>query len=106
LIDHGFCFNDGDWNFPDSPIRGLYPRRLVYEKVRGLKSFEPYLSMIENLEPSRLEDCVRGIPAQWCGGEVGQLMRVVEQLEARRKKLRQALIDAKNSSLAPFPNWV
>jgi len=44
LIDQGFCFNDGEWNFPDSPIRSLYPRRLVYESVRGLKSFEPYLS--------------------------------------------------------------
>ena len=50
LIDHGFCFNDGEWNFPDSAIRSLYPRRLVYEKVRGLQSFEPYLSGIENLE--------------------------------------------------------
>ena len=29
LIDQGFCFNDGEWNFPDSPIRSLYPRRLV-----------------------------------------------------------------------------
>lgn len=106
LIDHGFCFNDGEWNFPDSPIRGLYPRRLVYERVRGLKSFEPYLSTIENLEPSQLEDCVRGIPTQWCGEEPDQLMRLVEQLEARRRKLRQAIIDAKNSSLAPFPNWV
>src|SRR5579863_5757297 len=31
LIDHGFCFNDGDWSFPDNVIRSLYPRRLVYE---------------------------------------------------------------------------
>ena len=49
MIDQGFCFNDGDWTFPDSPIRGLYPRRLVYEKVKGLESFEPFLSRIENL---------------------------------------------------------
>ncbi len=105
LIDHGFCFNDGDWNFPDSPIRSLYPRRLVYESVRGLRSFEPFLSEIENLEAWQLEACVREIPREWCGEEPAQLLRLGERLYDRRRRLRQALIDAKNSSLRPFPNW-
>lgn len=105
LIDHGFCFNDGDWNFPDSPIRSLYPRRLVYESVRGLQSFEPYLSRVENLEASELEACVRGIPAEWCGDQPEQLLRLVERLYERRRRVRQALVDAKNSQLTPFPNW-
>ncbi len=105
LIDHGFCFNDGDWNFPDSPIRSLYPRRLVYENVRGLQSFEPFLSRIENLETSELEQYVRDIPEEWCGEHPEQLTRLVERLFERRRRVRQAIIDAKNSSLAPFPNW-
>ncbi len=105
LIDHGFCFNDGGWNFPDSPIRGLYPRRLVYESVSGLHSFEPFLSRMENLEAWQLEECVRGIPAEWCGQGSGQLLRLAERLFERRRQQRQALIDAKNSSLRPFPNW-
>jgi hypothetical protein len=104
LIDHGFCFNDGDWNFPDSPIRSLYPRRLVYDSVRGLHSFEPFLSRIENLEAEQLRRCTREIPAQWCG-EDGQPAQLAERLYERRRRLRQALIDAKNSSLQPFPNW-
>ena len=62
MIDQGFCFNDGDWTFPDSPIRGIYPRRLVYEKVRGLESFEPFLSRIENLTAGELEECAAGNP--------------------------------------------
>jgi hypothetical protein len=106
LIDQGFCFNDGEWNFPDSPLRGLYPRRLVYEKVRGLQSFEPYLSMVENLNTVQLEECVRGIPAAWCGTDPAQLERLAERLYERRRKLRQAIVDAKNSALRPFPNWV
>ncbi len=106
LIDQGFCFNDGEWNFPDSPIRSLYPRRLVYEKVRGLQSFEPYLSRLENLEADELEACARGIPDDWCGGKPELLMRLVERLYERRRRVRQALVDAKNSSLAPFPNWL
>jgi len=106
LIDHGFCFNDGDWTFPDSPLRGLYPRRLVYEKVCGLESFEPLLSRIENLAPGELEDCTRGIPTEWCEPDPGQLLRLVEILFERRRSLRQAIIDAKNCALHPFPNWV
>jgi hypothetical protein len=105
LIDHGFCFNDGEWNFPDNPLRGLYPRRLVYESVRGLHSFEPFLSTIENLEARRLGECVRGIPEEWCDDEPRQLHRLADQLYERRRGLRQALIDTKNSAWHPFPNW-
>jgi hypothetical protein len=105
LIDQGFCFNDGEWNFPDSPIRAVYPRRLVYESVRGLQSFEPFLSRIENLEAQQLERCAREIPPQWCG-EDSQLPQLAERLHERRRCLRQALIDAKNCSLQPFPNWI
>jgi hypothetical protein len=105
MIDQGFCFNDGDWTFPDSPIRGIYPRRLVYEKVTGLKSFEPFLSRIENLTAGELEACTEGIPTSWCEPDPGQLVRLMETLYARRRTVRQAVIDAKNSSLDPFPNW-
>jgi len=105
LIDHGFCFNDGDWSFPDSPIRSLYPRRIVYESIKGLHSFEPFLSRVENLDAAELENCVRDIPAEWCGEHPEQLTRLVERLYERRRRVRQALVDAKNSSLAPFPNW-
>lgn len=105
MVDQGFCFNDGDWTFPDSPIRALYPRRLVYEKVTGLDSFEPFLSRIENLTRGELNECTVGIPESWCEPDPGQLDRLLETLYRRRRTLRQAIIDTKNSSLAPFPNW-
>jgi hypothetical protein len=105
LIDHGFCFNDGEWNFPDSPIRCLYPRRLVYESVRGLQSFEPYLSRIENIQASELEECLREVPPDWCGGDPDQISQLAEQLYDRRRRVRQLIIDARQSSLRPFPNW-
>jgi hypothetical protein len=105
LIDHGFCFNDGEWTFPDSPIRSLYPRRIVYESVRGLKSFEPYLARVENLEADEIEACARDIPTEWCGDRPQELFDLTERLFRRRRVVRQALIDAKNSSLRPFPNW-
>lgn len=105
LIDHGFCFNDGEWSFPDSPIRSLYPRPLVYESVTGLQSFEPYLSRVENIVPSELEAGLREVPQEWCGDDAQQLPRLVDRLYGRRRRVRQLIIDAKNSSLRPFPNW-
>jgi hypothetical protein len=105
LIDHGFCFNDGEWNFPDSPIRSLYPRRIVYDTVRGLGSFEPFLSRIENLEASELEACATDIPAEWYGSGPEQLRGLLERLHERRRRLRQAIIDAKNGPLHPFTSW-
>lgn len=43
IIDQGFCFNAGEWNFPDAPLRGLYNRHSVYRHVTGMDSFEPWL---------------------------------------------------------------
>jgi HipA-like kinase len=105
LIDNGLCFNDGEWNFPDSPVRSVYPRRLVYESVRGFHSFEPFLSQVENLEAQQIEDCVEGIPAAWCGDNPEEIHRLTERLYQRRRRLRQALVDAKNGDLRLFPNW-
>jgi len=105
LIDQGFCFNDGEWSFPDSPIRSIYPRRLVYDQVRGLSSFEPFLSTLENIERAQLEACARDIPMEWCGDKASQLDQLVEGLFERRLKVRQALIEARDCFLKPFPNW-
>jgi HipA-like kinase len=105
LIDHGFCFNDGEWNFPDSPIRSLYPRRLVYESVQGLQSFEPYLSRIENIGVTELEQAVGEVPQEWCGDDAQRLQQLAERLYERRRRLRQLIVDAKDSRLRPFPNW-
>jgi hypothetical protein len=38
MIDQGFCFNAGEWNFPDAPLRGLYARNRVYLGVTGRES--------------------------------------------------------------------
>ena len=50
FIDQGFCFNAGEWTFPDSPLRGVYARNRVYAGVTGWQSFEPWLSRIETME--------------------------------------------------------
>jgi hypothetical protein len=44
FIDQGYCFNAGEWTFPDSPLRGAYANNCVYERVMGWEAFEPALS--------------------------------------------------------------
>ena len=54
FIDQGYCFNAGEWNFPDSSLRGTYARNSVYESVTGWESLEPILSWTEEMVSSRL----------------------------------------------------
>ena len=77
----------------------------MYESVRRLNSFEPFLSKVENLEALELEDCVRGIPEEWCGEHPEMLNGLPNACTSGDGKCGRPLIDAKNSSLSPFPNW-
>jgi hypothetical protein len=105
MIDHGFCFNAGEWNFPDAPLRGLYARHRVYDGVRGLESFEPWISRIEKLEAPELEEAASAIPPDWYGGDQDALERLLEQLLRRRTMVRDLIVSAWKSSAQPFPNW-
>jgi len=104
LIDQGFCFNGGQWNFPDSPIRSLYPRRAVYDSVTGLQSFEPFLSRIRSLDLPNIEGCLADIPSEWCLPDPQGLHALVKRLYTRRGRLADLVIDAA-ASLRPFRNW-
>ena len=105
MIDHGFCFNGGEWKFPDSPIRSVYQRRVVYDSVRGLESFEPFLSSVEELEETELQEFAANIPEEWYEGKRNDLDCLIENLFRRRRRVRQAILDTKNCELRPFPNW-
>ena len=106
MIDHGFCFNAGEWDFPDAPLRGLYARHRVYQNVRSLDSFEPWLGRLE----SHLTEAVLGeeasrIPPEWYADDWTSLERLIERLSARRNRVRELILSARNSGRDPFPNW-
>ena len=106
MIDQGFCFNAGEWNFPDAPLRGLYARNRVYEGVRGCESFGPWLERIEKHMTERvLDERIREIPPEWYGDDLDALLRLAEQLHRRRTKVPELLLAAKNTTRQPFPNW-
>lgn len=106
MIDQGFCFNAGEWNFPDAPLRGLYARHQVYEFVRGIESFEPWLERVETrIDESALEEAASGIPPEWYNFDLDALERMLEQLLRRKKLVRELIVSAWKSSAQPFPNW-
>jgi hypothetical protein len=105
MIDQGFCFNAGEWNFPDAPLRGLYARNRVYEGVTGMESFGPWIARAENTTERTLGEFAREIPPQWYEDDYDALSRLLEQLFRRSARVPELLLAAKNSSRQPFPNW-
>lgn len=106
MIDQGFCFNAGEWNYPDAPLRGLYARNRVYEGVTGMESFAPWTERVEKGVTERmLAEVVREIPPEWYEDDYDAVMRLVEQLFRRRARVPELLLSAKNTTRQPFPNW-
>ena len=106
MIDQGFCFNAGEWNFPDAPLRGLYARQRVYEGVIGMESFAPWLERLESRMTSGVfDELSKQIPPEWYEDNQDELYRLLEQLDRRRARVRELLVEAKRSNRQPFPNW-
>jgi len=105
MIDHGFVFNGPHWQFPDSPIQGLYMRTAVYREVRGLEDFQPWLDRIVNFPEEVVDRALKQIPPEWTDGDDEQLERTLETLMARRKRVPDLIRDCVRGRLNPFPNW-
>src|SRR5271167_3719758 len=105
FIDQGYCFNAGEWTFPDYPLRGVYARNEVYSGVRGWESFEPWLSRIEGMRDEVVWKAANEIPEEWYEWDKDGLNRLVETLYARRSMIRKLISGFRNSSRNPFPNW-
>jgi hypothetical protein len=105
FIDHGFCFNAGEWRFIDAPLRGVYARNLVYRRIAGWESFEPWLSRIETLDATKMWEILETAPPEWYGGDAGTLEMLGERLLERRGQVRELITSFRESSREPFPNW-
>jgi hypothetical protein len=83
FIDQGFCFNAGT----------------------GWKSFEPWLSRIEAVEPGTLWEIAEAVPPEWYGGDLRVIERLMEQMLLRRGRIRELIVSFRESDRAPFPMW-
>ena len=106
MIDHGFAFNGPHWDFPESAIAGMYPRRMVYGKVRSIHDFDPWLSRVIHFPEEVVDRALRQIPPEWIGEDEPALYRMLERLLVRRKRVPELLLGCRAGLGDPFPLWV
>ncbi len=107
MIDQGFCFNAGEWNFPDAPLRGLYARNRVYQGVTGRESFSPWLDRLERrMTQQAIGDVIGEIPPEWYEDDLDAVFRLADQLCRRKNRVPDLLLAAKTTTRRPFPNWM
>lgn len=105
FIDQGYCFNAGEWSFPNSPLRGVYAKNCVYEKVRGWDDFEPVLTRAEEMRIDEIWQVANEIPPEWYEFDNDGLHRLIETLYGRRSIIRDLITQFRSSSRNPFPLW-
>ncbi len=105
MIDHGYVLNGPHWDFVDSPILGLYFRPFVYENVRSIDDFQPWLSQVENFPEEVLDEAFRKVPPEWLDGDEAALHALLERLVRRRKRVADLIGDCRRGRVNPFPNW-
>src|SRR5579864_4105718 len=105
FIDQGYCFNAGQWTFPDLPLLGTYERDYVYGDVVGWESFEPVLSRIEEIDCTVLWKIAIEVPQEWYQYDADGLSRLVEALYKRRMRVCELIASFRSFNPASFPNW-
>jgi len=105
MIDNGFMFEGPHWRLTESPIRALYFRPVVYQNVRGLEDFEPWLSRIVHFPEEVIDQAVKQIPRAWLNGEEEDLEKLLVQLLARRRHVPSFLEASRGGRSNPFPGW-
>jgi hypothetical protein len=106
FIDQGYCFNAGHWDFPDSPLRGVYARNLVYADVESWESFSPWLERVEMMDAQAVWKIAEEVPPEWYGGDVTEMEKLVEKLLSRRERVRELVVRFRESDRRPMPKWV
>jgi hypothetical protein len=105
FIDQGYCFNAGEWKFPDSPLRGVFLRNDVYFGITGWESFEPWLTHLEEMQADQIASCAEDIPPEWYENDHEGLETLILELDRRRKRVRKLIDEFRKSTRNPFPNW-
>jgi len=106
MIDHGFAFNGPHWDFPDSALAGLYPRRSVYRNVKSLHDFEPWIDRIRNFPPAVFDQALRSLPPVWIADDADRLDALLETLLRRGKRIAALLEECRKAPGNPFPAWI
>jgi len=105
MIDQGFLFNGPHWDFPESPLQGLYHRPLVYESATSLDDFQPWLDLVVHFPADVADEACRHVPLEWLEGEEDALEELLEKLLRRARRVPDLIADCRRAKPALFPNW-
>jgi hypothetical protein len=109
MIDQGFCFN-GTWAFRETRFVSRYSDPDVYRSVRGIESFNRWLTRLDKINENMIAEAARGIPPEWHGETGAAIESLIEQLDRRRSKVRELIWSTHKfykfyKSNDIFPNW-
>jgi hypothetical protein len=105
MIDHGFAFNGPGWDFGDSPIQGIYARHSVYDSVRSLEDFQPWLGQVMHFPEEVIDQAWKRVPSDWIAGDEDALERLLERLYERRARMPELIGACRANRVNPFRNW-
>jgi hypothetical protein len=105
MIDHGFAFNGPGWDFGDSPLHGLYARHSVYDSVRSLDDFQPWLGQVMHFPEEVIDQAWKRVPSDWIAGDEDVLERLLEHLYERRARVPELIEACRGGRVNPFRNW-
>lgn len=105
MIDQGFVFDGPNWDFPEGALQGLYARKRVYERIRSLDDFQPWLDRVTHFPEEVVDQAYKRLPPEWIAGEEEECERLLEKLLRRRKRVPDLIRDTRRAKSNPFPNW-
>ena len=115
MMDNGYVFEGPQWRFSDSPLYGLYFRKKVYQTVKGLADFEPWLERVRNFPEEVVDQAVKQIPPEWLAessgshseaeGDRAELESLLEKLLRRRKRVAELIEECAKGKPDFFPTW-
>jgi hypothetical protein len=105
MIDHGFAFNGPQWDLPESAISGLYPRRMVYESVKSIDDFDPWLSRVRNFPDEVIGRAIRQLPPEWIEDDFHALEKLMDSLMRRKKRVPDLIRQCHTAPDNPFTRW-
>ncbi len=105
MMDHGYVFDGPHWIFPDSPLQGLYFRPSVYQNVRSLDDFEPWLDRVVHFPEEVVDAAQKQIPPDWLAEDAAALEAMLVKLMSRRKRVPDLIRESRRGRVNPFPDW-
>jgi hypothetical protein len=91
MIDSGHCFRGSKWGFHHAGRVAPQNNPHYFSWIDGMEVFEPWLSLVEHLDESIVQDAWSAVPPEWYREDLPLLKLLLRRLDARRKGLRDAV---------------